>query len=146
VFELTEVLGQGHGTSFFLLNEINPIMAFTEMNYHQKRGSYMKFPKACITIAVLSTALVTGCDIDQTEETRLPDVDVNVDAGQLPEYEVKQTQEGKLPDVDVDAKEGNMPEFEVRGPEVSVGTKTVEVEVPTVDVDIPDEEDNEPNR
>lgn len=106
----------------------------------------MKLQKKYMAIAVFSAVLVTGCDVDQTEEARLPDVDIDTDAGQLPEYEVTQTQEGELPDVDVDAEGGNMPEFEVRGPDVSVDTKTVEVEVPTVDVDIPDEEDNEPHR
>ena len=48
--------------------------------------------------------------------------------------EVEQTQEGELPDVDVE--EGQMPEFEVDGPDVDVGQDTVVV--PTIDVDAAD--------
>jgi hypothetical protein len=51
--------------------------------------------------------------------------------------DVDQTQEGEMPDVDVE--EGQLPEFEVDGPDVDVGTDTVQVEVPTVDVDVPEE-------
>ena len=72
-----------------------------------------------------TTALVLGvatlglaaCDVDQTEEAELPDVDV----------------EG-----------GNMPEFDVETADVDVGSETMEVEVPTVDVDMPDDADGEP--
>jgi hypothetical protein len=53
--------------------------------------------------------------------------------------DVDQTQEGNLPDIDVNASGGQLPEFNVEGPEVNVGTENKTVEVPTVDVDIPDE-------
>jgi hypothetical protein len=53
--------------------------------------------------------------------------------------DVDQTQEGNLPDIDVNASGGQLPEFNVEGPEVNVGTENRTVEVPTVDVDIPDE-------
>ena len=59
---------------------------------------------------------VAACDVDQTKEAELPDVDVNASGGQLPE-------------------------FNVEGPEVEVGTKNETVEVPTVDVDLPKEDD-----
>lgn len=89
---------------------------------------------------VASLALWLGaCDVDQTEEGEMPDV--NVDSGNLPEYEVRKTQEGEMPDVDVEG--GNMPEYDVEGPDVEVGTETKEVTVPTVDVDLPDEDENE---
>ena len=52
---------------------------------------------------------------------------------------VDQTQEGELPDVDVNASGGQMPEFDVDGPEVNVGTENRTVEVPTIDVDVPDD-------
>ena len=52
---------------------------------------------------------------------------------------VDQTQEGELPDVDVNASGGQMPEFDVDGPEVNVGTENRTVEVPTIDVDLPDD-------
>lgn len=51
--------------------------------------------------------------------------------------DVDQTKEGELPDVDVNASGGQMPEFDVDGPEVNVGTENRTVEVPTVDVDLP---------
>jgi hypothetical protein len=53
--------------------------------------------------------------------------------------DVDQTKEGEIPDVDVDvnASGGQLPEFDVEGPDVNVSTKNVTVEVPTVDVDAP---------
>jgi hypothetical protein len=56
--------------------------------------------------------------------------------------DVDQTQEGNLPDVDINASGGQLPEFNVEGPDVNVGTENKTVQVPTVDVDVPDEEDN----
>jgi len=53
--------------------------------------------------------------------------------------DVDQTKEGEMPDVDVNASGGQLPEFNVEGPAVNVGTENKTVEVPTVDVDIPDE-------
>jgi hypothetical protein len=55
---------------------------------------------------------------------------------------VDQTQEAKLPDVEVKAEGGQLPKYEVETPEVEVGTKTVEVEVPTATVEMPDDPDN----
>ena len=55
---------------------------------------------------------------------------------------VEQTEEGKLPDVEVKADGGNLPKYDVETAEVSVGTKTVEVEVPTASVEMPDDPDN----
>ena len=45
--------------------------------------------------------------------------------------DVDQTEEGSLPEVEVEG--GNVPEFDVEAPEVDVGTETTTVEVPTVD-------------
>ncbi|WP_436716286.1 hypothetical protein U8335_01380 [Roseiconus lacunae] len=83
----------------------------------------------CCALAVFATA---GCDVDQTKEGELPDVDVEVtgDPGQLPEYDV----EG--PDVDVSTETK-----EVEVPDVDVDMKKTDIEVPNVDVDLPD--DNE---
>ena len=53
--------------------------------------------------------------------------------------DVDQTKEGDMPDVDVNASGGQLPEFNVEGPTVNVGTENKVVEVPTVDVDVPDE-------
>lgn len=91
-----------------------------------------QFVMACVLTG--SAALLTACDVEKTREGSMPDVDVSVKEGQLPEYEVKKTQEGKLPDVDVDVKGGQLPAYDIDTPDVDIGTKEVEVEVPDVDV------------
>lgn len=54
---------------------------------------------------------------------------------------VRQTEEGKLPDVDVSAEGGKMPEYDVDAADVDVKTEKREIEVPTdVDVNMPGEE------
>ena len=53
--------------------------------------------------------------------------------------DVDQTKEGNLPDVDINATGGDLPEYNVEGPTVNVGTENKTVQVPTVDVDVPDE-------
>ena len=66
---------------------------------------------------------------------------------------VRQTEEGKMPDVDVSAEGGKVPEYDVDAADVDVkaGTETREIEVPTVDVDVEppadgDQDANEGNR
>ncbi len=53
---------------------------------------------------------------------------------------VDQTKEGEMPDVDVNASGGQLPEFDVEGPSVNVGSENRTVEVPTVDIDPPKED------
>lgn len=53
--------------------------------------------------------------------------------------DVDQTKNGQLPDVDVNATGGQLPEFNVTTPEVSVGTENKTVQVPDVDVKVPAE-------
>jgi hypothetical protein len=53
---------------------------------------------------------------------------------------VRQTEEGKLPDVDVSAEGGKVPEYDVDAPDVDVRTEKREVTVPNVDVHIPGDE------
>ncbi len=52
--------------------------------------------------------------------------------------EVRQTEEGALPDVDVDAdvEPGNLPKFDVDAAEVEIGTEERRVNLPDVDVDM----------
>ena len=69
--------------------------------------------KALVGVSCLAVA---ACDVDQTKEGQLPDVDVNATGGQLPEYNVE-------------------------GPQVNVGTENKTVQVPTVDVDAPKDAD-----
>ena len=54
--------------------------------------------------------LLSACDVEQTEQARLPDVDM----------EVEDT--------------GNLPEYDVDTPEVELDTETVEVQVPEVEI------------
>ncbi|MBV8685847.1 MAG: hypothetical protein JOZ90_08685 [Alphaproteobacteria bacterium] len=63
-------------------------------------------------------AALGACDVDKTKNGALPDVDVNVSGGQLPEYNVT-------------------------GPDVSVGTENKTIQVPTVDVKTADEKKRE---
>ncbi|UVI39887.1 hypothetical protein [Qipengyuania spongiae] len=64
--------------------------------------------KLIFTAAALSASLaLAACDVDQTEE-------------------------GEMPEVNVEG--GNMPEYDVTTPEVEVGTEETTVEVPTVDI------------
>ena len=89
--------------------------------------------------ASLMLLAFAGCDVEKTAEGELPDVDVDAESGQLPEYEVEQTQEGRMPDVDVDVEGGQLPEYDVDGPDVDIERKTIEV--PTIDVDPAGEDD-----
>ena len=57
--------------------------------------------------------------------------------------DVDQTKEGEMPDVDVNASGGQLPEFDVDAPEVTVGTENKTVQVPTVDVDAPADDNKE---
>jgi hypothetical protein len=52
--------------------------------------------------------------------------------------DVDQTQEGELPDVEVTG--GQMPEYDVETADIDVGTKEETVEVPDVDITMPDAE------
>ncbi|HYD36013.1 MAG TPA: hypothetical protein VEA60_00245 [Allosphingosinicella sp.] len=65
-------------------------------------------------ILLAAAAGLAACDVDQTKNAQLPDVDVNVSGGQAPE-------------------------FNVTPPEVSVGTENRTIQVPDVDVKVPDE-------
>jgi uncharacterized lipoprotein len=70
--------------------------------------------KLIIMLAGASCLGLTACDVDQTKEGEMPDVDVNVSGAQLPE-------------------------FNVTGPDVDVGMENKTIQVPTVDVDVPAE-------
>jgi hypothetical protein len=52
--------------------------------------------------------------------------------------QVRQTEEGELPEVEVEG--GNMPEYDVDAADVDVTTKPTDVTVPDVDVDVKAEE------
>lgn len=67
-----------------------------------------------ILILLAAASGLAACDVDQTQNAQLPDVDVNVSGGQAPE-------------------------FNVTGPEVNVGMENRTVQVPDVDVKVPAE-------
>jgi hypothetical protein len=70
--------------------------------------------KITFLLAAVGGLALSACDVDQTKNAQLPDVDVNVSGGQAPE-------------------------FNVTGPEVNVGMENKTVQVPDVDVKIPAE-------
>ena len=70
--------------------------------------------KILILLVGAGTFGLAACDVDQTKNAQLPDVDVNVTGGQAPE-------------------------FNVTGPEVNVGMENRTVQVPDVDVKVPAE-------
>ncbi|QHI36876.1 hypothetical protein IMCC3317_22460 [Kordia antarctica] len=84
--------------------------------------------KLLLTAVTLSLVFATSCDVKQTQETVLPDVDVTVEEGQLPSFDVEWA------DIDVGMKTTT-----VTVPKVVVVMEEVEVEVPYIDVDMPDE-------
>lgn len=101
----------------------------------------MKRNKLILISSMAASALLLGaCEVEKTEEGKMPDVDIDYQEGELPEYEIRKTEDGRLPDVDVDVQGGKLPKYDVKGPDVDVGTKEVTVEVPDVDVDVDTEE------
>ena len=90
-------------------------------NYKENRrlehkGKTTRNPTGYIVGGVVAIAAVAGLIL-------LTDIDL--------------TETGSLPTVSVDA--GEMPEINVDVADISVGTKTMEVEVPTVDIELPKE-------
>lgn len=72
----------------------------------------MSFTKKAAMVAMTLALPLAACDVDQTEE------------GDMPEVEVE---------------EGNLPEYDVEGPDVDVREDTVTV--PELDVDVPEDEE-----
>ncbi len=90
---------------------------------------------AAVGIAVVAVAAIAFgaymIDFDVTDEGALPDVDMSVEGGEMPDVDAEvgtittgtSTETVEVPDVDVD-----------------VDTEETEVKVPTVDVNPPDDE------
>lgn len=86
----------------------------------------MKKSILCSGLAgVLSFAFI-GCDIEQTREGEMPNVEV--EGGQMPAYDVD------APDVDVTTEQEK-----VTVPDVDVDMEEKTIEVPKVDVDLPED-------
>lgn len=80
------------------------------------------FPLSLIAIAVS----LASCQIEKEQSARLPQVDVDVEPGRLPEYDIKG------PDVNVGVTKRT-----VTVPKVIVVQEQQTVEVPYIDVDLP---------
>lgn len=93
------------------------------------------FRSAGLAIGVAAAWALAGCDVDQTREGELPQVDVDVDAeeGQLPRYDVD------APDVDVAVRDR---EVTVPDVDVDVDAEQRTIPVPDVDIDLPEEADD----
>lgn len=95
----------------------------------------MKAIKLFALVLFIAVALV-GCTVEKTQEGKLPEVDVDVDAkaGQLPKYDVD------APDVDV-----SMEEKTIKVPDVDVDVSTEEktIKVPDIDVDMPEDHETD---
>ena len=90
--------------------------------------------KLALSSAIAIAVVTAGCDVEQTREGEMPDVQVDAEAGQLPEYEVVQTQEGEMPDMDVSMEEGVTPEYDVDWMDVDIAMTKETVTVPKVNV------------
>ena len=89
--------------------------------------------KFTLSALSLATVMLIGCDVDKTQDGELPSVDVDVEAGQLPEYDVETA------DIDFGTREAT-----VSVPDVDVSMEETQVSVPTMDIDMPG--DDEINR
>lgn len=95
----------------------------------------MKTGPAIFLGAVAVAAIAFGTymiDIDQTEEARLPDVDVTVEGGNLPEFDAE------VGSIDVGTEQATV---EVPDVDVEVTTEEVDVTLPSIDINPPKEND-----
>lgn len=56
--------------------------------------------------------------------------------------DIDQTQEASMPDVDVNVEGGNLPEFSAEVGDIETGTETITMEVPTIEFESPEEDDS----
>lgn len=89
--------------------------------------------KQCLSIFCAGGLFMAtvGCDVEQTSEGRLPDVDVDAEPGEMPSYDVD------TPDVDMSMEEK---EIDVPDVDVDVDSEKKTMSVPDVDVDLPKDE------
>lgn len=83
-------------------------------------------------VAAALTVFAAGCTAEQTEPAEAPDVDVQVDAGEWPEYDVQWA------DVNVGTREET-----VTVPVVRIEEETKQVSVPYIDINPPGARDRE---
>lgn len=85
---------------------------------------------AAILVAVVVYFGFMLIDVEQTEQASLPDVDVSVEGGNLPEF-----------DAEVGEVSIGSTEMEVEVPDVEVTTQTEILNVPTLEIETPEEQD-----
>jgi len=56
--------------------------------------------------------------------------------------DIDQTQQASLPDVDVNVEGGNLPEFSAEVGDIETGTEVIALEVPTIEFESPEENDS----
>ncbi|GGX70053.1 hypothetical protein GCM10011309_20110 [Litorimonas cladophorae] len=120
------------------------------------KGKVAVIAVSALVVAGIAAAALYLVDVDQTQEARLPDVDVKVAEGQLPKFDVDvATVEMGTKDVEVEVPtvgvETETKTIEIEVPvdvDVDAGTTTETIKVPTLDVTRPKEDDpaNNPNR
>lgn len=84
-------------------------------------GKIVGIAVGAVAIAAIAAAGLYLVDVDQTQEARLPNVDVQVSEGQMPRFDAE------VADVNLATKEV---EVDVPKMDVETETKTIEVEVP----------------
>lgn len=56
--------------------------------------------------------------------------------------DIEQTQEASLPDIDMSIEGGNLPEFEAEVGTIETGTEEITMDVPTIEFQSPEESDS----
>ncbi|MGB3535614.1 MAG: hypothetical protein WBA13_19125 [Microcoleaceae cyanobacterium] len=90
------------------------------------RHKKLIFSKSLLLLFALLLVPLTACQIEKEESGSLPDIDVNVEPGSLPEYDI----EG--PDVNVGTTEKT-----ITVPKLVVIQEEETIEVPYIDIDVP---------
>ncbi|UZR98270.1 hypothetical protein [Chondrinema litorale] len=88
--------------------------------------------RAIYISAISSVAFFTSCHVENTKKAEVPDVEVDVDEGELPKYNVEWA------DVDVKTRTKT-----IEVPKVVVVMEEKEVEIPYVDFDMPNSKEKE---
>jgi len=86
-----------------------------------------------LTLTSLACAVaLAACDVEQTEEGEMPEIDMSYQEGEMPEYDVDTA------DVSVGTEEAT-----IEVPDVDVSMEEEQVTVPDVDIDMPDDDEIE---
>jgi hypothetical protein len=94
---------------------------------NEKDWFYIKY-FIIVPALLMALFLQASCNVEKTEDGKLPDVNVEVESGKLPDYDVD------VADVDIETKEKT-----IEVPKVVM--EEVVIEVPSVGVDMPNDQD-----